>query len=94
MALLKFDTPGFVSDLAEEQKTAWSNVINSWIEKERNRLGSTYKKFFFNELQHPEAENGAVAPITWEGFPRFWKLQYPTDLQQRWQASEKLYKTK
>jgi hypothetical protein len=92
MPLQKFDTPGFESDLTDNQKTAWSNKINSWIEDERNNLGSPLDKFFFNELQHPETENGAIAPITWEGFPRFWKLQFPNDQQKRWEASEKLYK--
>lgn len=92
MALQRFDTPGFANDLSEIQKDAWSDKINSWIEGERGQLGTPLNKYFFNELQHPEAQNAPVAPITWEGFPRFWEQQFPADQQKKWEASEKLYK--
>lgn len=91
MALQQFDPPGYATDLSVSQKTGWSNIINSWIEAERTALPSGYNKFFFNELQQPDASTGQVAEITWEGFPRIWKLKFPTDELKRWIASEKLY---
>lgn len=89
MALQQFDPPGFANDLNVSQKAGWSNLINSWIETEWATLPLGYNKFFFNELQHPEASAGSVAEIIWEGFPRIWKLKFPTDEQKRWIASEK-----
>lgn len=38
MPLLKFDTPGFVNDLSNAQKNAWSDKINSWMEGNRGEL--------------------------------------------------------
>ncbi|HEX8369732.1 MAG TPA: hypothetical protein VF604_14395 [Pyrinomonadaceae bacterium] len=91
MPLKQFDAPGFANDLDSDLKAGWSKKINNWIERERKNLPAPYNKFFFNELQHPETENGSVASITWEGFPRYWILRFPNDEQQRWEASEKLY---
>ncbi len=91
MPLLKFDTPGFVNDLSNAQKKAWSDKINDWMEENRTDLPLSYQTIFFNELNHPEAENGAIAAITWEGFPRYWKLKFPNDPVKMWDASEKLY---
>lgn len=93
MSLQQFNTPGFADDLPADLKNKWGNLIAAWIEKERNNLPVPYARFFFNELQHPEADNAVVLPITWEGFPRHWLLKYPNaeQTQQRWEASEKLY---
>ncbi|MGB8194758.1 MAG: hypothetical protein WCF67_22685 [Chitinophagaceae bacterium] len=92
MPLTQFDPPGFVNDLSDELKQLWSEQVNEWVESQRLTLRPiVYQKVFFNELQHPEAENGPTAEVIWEGFPRKWKLDFPTDEQKRWQASEKVY---
>ncbi|MEO6719020.1 MAG: hypothetical protein ABIN67_01600 [Ferruginibacter sp.] len=91
MPLQRFDTPGLTNDLPDNLKEKWSQLMLKWIIKERQNLPQAYRDFFFNELEHPEAENGTVLPITWEGFPRHWVLKYPNDVHMRWQASEKLY---
>lgn len=63
-----------------------------WLDGEISRLGPVFSKYFFNELLHPEAAGGVVAPVTWEGFPRYWNLQYPHSNAQKWKASEVLQK--
>lgn len=90
MSLQQFDTPAGVNDLSPELKKAWGQQISDWVEEERNHLPEGYADFFFNETMTP-ADNGTVAPIIWEGFPRHWKLKYPDDEQQRWEAAEKIY---
>ncbi|WP_437827198.1 hypothetical protein [Sorangium sp. So ce1153] len=70
VALTRFDPPGLLEDLNDNQKAQWSQ----WISDSMDRAGAGSSEGprgqFYNPLERPTADDGVLAPITWVAFPK------------------------
>ena len=88
--MTQFDPPGFVDDLTDGQKKAWSAIISHWLDIARKGDPSTNdgpREQFFNPLRTPPAADQQVAVIAWNAFPRKVKSASLND-KQRWQKAD------
>ncbi|MBK9730410.1 MAG: hypothetical protein IPO83_03825 [Chitinophagaceae bacterium] len=90
MPIQKFSPPAYIQDLNETLKDAWSNIIDNWYKQAIRYLRESHgipNPYLFNLLEHPEAENGPVREIPWNGYPRKYKLVFPNQ-DERWRMTE------
>jgi phosphatidylserine/phosphatidylglycerophosphate/cardiolipin synthase-like enzyme len=86
----RFDPPGFLDDLNEEQKEQWSRIVSGWLD--RARAGRPDRNDgpraqFFNPLADPPAADSQVAVIAWNAFPRQVRSSSLSD-KQRWRTAD------
>ncbi|MGB5976478.1 MAG: hypothetical protein WBG62_03640, partial [Cyclobacteriaceae bacterium] len=58
----------------------WSDLVQSWFIKATDHLKDEYKintPYIFSLLDTPEASDGRVSDIFWNGYPRKYKLSVP-----------------
>jgi hypothetical protein len=92
MPLTKFDPPGFVQDLNDQQRGDWSQWISDQFDEARDRNDASLRNYgprpqFFNPLTNPPAADAIEADITWTAFPRILSITSSGDLQ-RWQRAD------
>jgi hypothetical protein len=85
MPFNRFDPPGFVDDLSDPQKQAWSTWVSKRLDKAKD--GSAPRPQFFNPLKNPPAADAVDKDISWTAFPRIIKITSPSDAQ-RWKAAD------
>ncbi len=89
MILSKFDPPGFLNDLSEDQQKAWSKKINGYFE--RARSGQNYDgacEQFYNPTKTETDADAASVDITWTAFPRRMSLISGGSDLQRWKKAD------
>lgn len=86
----RFDTPGFVADLTEEQQNQWSDIISAWLDQAQAGDPASNdgpRRQFFNALKNPPAADQAVKVISWNAFPRRVRSSSLND-KQRWRRAD------
>lgn len=89
MILSKFDPPGFLDDLTDTQKEAWSKKMNNYFE--RARSGQNYDgvcEQFYNPTKTETDSDAASVDITWTAFPRRITLMSGGSDLQRWKKAD------
>lgn len=92
MSLKRFDPPGFVDDLSESQKTAWSDWVSEQLDDARAGApggppSGGPRDQFFNPLKNPPGADAVERDISWTAFPRIVRITSPSDLQ-RWRRAD------
>lgn len=92
MTLAKFDPPGLLNDLTEQQKDAWSEWISQQIDDAiaGDPIGLEFdapRAQFFNATQVDFAADMATLDIEWTAFPRNVQINSISD-RQRWRRAE------
>jgi hypothetical protein len=94
MALVRFDPPGFATDLDAAQVQAWSDWVSQKLDTARERDGSDEglvndgpRHQFFNPLKQAPATDAIEKDITWTAFPRIIGITSVSDLQ-RWRRAD------
>ena len=92
MSLKSFDPPGFVDDLSESQKAAWSDWVSEQIDDARAGAPGAPpsggpRSQFFNPIQNPPAGDAVERDISWRAFPRVVQITSASDLQ-RWKRAD------
>ncbi len=89
MILSKFDPPGFLDDLTEAQKEAWSKKINGYFERARSGQGYDGAcEQFYNPIKTETGADAASVDITWTAFPRRMTLMSGGSDLQRWKKAD------
>ena len=92
MPLPAFDPPGFLNDLNDEQKKAWSEWISLQID---DAIAGDPVRWdfdapraqFFNPTKVEMAADAATLDIEWTAFPRNVQISSASNLQ-RWRRAE------
>lgn len=66
MILKRIDPPGFLEDLTDAQKTAWSNRISADLDREIARNTGNH---FYNPTKVDTGTDATEKAITWNAFP-------------------------
>src|SRR6266850_3318659 len=85
MTLSRFDPPGFVDDLSDSQKQAWSDWVSTRLDA--SQAGNPPRPQFFNPVTKPPATDAIEKDISWTAFPRIIKITSPSDVL-RWRAAD------
>ena len=89
MILTKFDPPGFLDDLTEEQKKEWSKKIDDFFEDARKGKGYDGAcEQFYNPTRTETDADAASIDITWTAFPRRMTLLSGGSDLQRWKKAD------
>jgi hypothetical protein len=89
MILSKFDPPGFLDDLTDAQKEAWSKKINNFFERARSGQGYDGAcEQFYNPTKTETGADAASVDITWTAFPRRMTLISGGSDLQRWKKAD------
>jgi hypothetical protein len=90
----RLDPPGFLEDLSDTERQAWSDSIAGLLDDARNNDGSADgltndgpRLQFFNPLKTPPDANSVEQDVTWTAFPKLVKTSSVSD-QQRWQHAD------
>ena len=88
----QFDPPGFLTDLTDSQRAAWSQWISDQLDEASAGQPDVYlndapRPRFFNPLSHPPDSDAVEQDINWTAFPRIVQLDSATD-EERWQAAD------
>lgn len=86
----RFDPPGFLDDMTEPQKAAWSQQVSAWLDRARvgNLTGNDGPRpQFFNPLTDPPSADAQRAVIAWNAFPRRVRSSSLSD-KQRWRRAD------
>lgn len=87
---MRFNPPGFLDDMTDAQKDAWSNKISGWLDRAQRgkpAINDGPRDQFFNALRHPPATDAQVAIISWNAFPRQVKNTSLSD-KHRWRRAD------
>ncbi len=92
MPLPAFDAPGFLDDLNDDQKKAWSEWISGQIDAaiDGDPVGLEFdapRAQFFNPTKVDLAADVATLDIEWTAFPRNVQISSASN-QQRWRRAE------
>ena len=71
--MTRLDPPGFLDDMNEEQKSAWSDIVSAWLDTVKRGAPDKNdgpRAQFFNPLTDAPAADGQIAVISWNAFPR------------------------
>src|SRR5689334_9778854 len=90
--MIRFDAPGFLQDLSEVQRGAWSNWISQQMDQARARNDATLvndgpRLQFFNPLRTAPDRDAVEKDITWTAFPKVIRIQSVSD-RQRWRSAD------
>jgi hypothetical protein len=90
--MAQFDPPGFLADLDETQRAAWSTWISQQLDEARDRNDPALRDHgprlqFFNPLKSPADADAVEKDITWTAFPRILRLRSVSD-RQRWRHAD------
>ena len=88
----RYDPPGFLDDLVDEQADAWSEWIAQQIDDAAAGRPDLYdfdapRPRFFNALTTPPAADATSKDISWTAFPRIVQLESGTD-EERWRTAD------
>ena len=91
---MRFDPPGFLTDLSDQGAQAWSDWISAQLDRARSEDGSGEgltnfgpRPQFFNPRVSPPDADAVERDIEWSAFPRIVQLQSSTD-KQRWRTAD------
>jgi hypothetical protein len=92
MALIRFDAPGFLTDLDGQGLQAWSDFISEAMDEARERVDQELLNYgprhqFFNPLMQASAADAVEKDIDWAAFPRIVKIRSISD-RQRWRTAD------
>lgn len=90
MPLTRFDPPGFLDDLDDAARAAWSDWISQSFDAVRDRTGNPNegpRPQFFNPLTHPPGPAAVERDISWTAFPRVVQIKSASDTQ-RWTSAD------
>src|SRR5215204_1299791 len=92
MPLSQFDPPGFLTDLDEAQRRAWSDFLSeAFDDAARGRPEELEfdgpRAQFYNPLKVDVAADAQTLDITWTAFPRNVRLASVSDMQ-RWRRAD------
>ncbi|KAF9058849.1 hypothetical protein BDP27DRAFT_1453694 [Rhodocollybia butyracea] len=85
MSLPRHDPPGYVNDLTDEHKQAWSNTIGSFMLTEN--VSSIMTPQFYDATKVVEKNPQSPSKITWVVFPKKVKLDFSSDIA-RWTKAD------
>src|SRR5215831_13892749 len=90
--MIRFDPPGFLQDLDEAQRGAWSDWISQQLDEARARNDPSLaydgpRLQFFNSLKTAPDSDAVERDITWTAFPKIVRLQSISD-RQRWRSAD------
>lgn len=88
----QFDPPGFLDDLNDNQRTAWSQWVSDRFDEVAagdpiRFLHDAPRPRFFNALRTPPSADAQERDITWTAFPRIVQIESASD-QERWQTAD------
>jgi hypothetical protein len=88
----RFDPPGFLQDLNDAQRGAWSDWISQQLDQARTRdeadLANDGPRLqFFNLLKNTPDSDAVERDITWTAFPKIVRIQSISD-RQRWRRAD------
>lgn len=84
MLLPRFDPPGLLNDLNDQQKKAWSDSLSGLFDTESAAAGV----HFFNPTKKDTAADQQTLEIRWTAFPRIVQIMFPAD-QDRWREADR-----
>jgi hypothetical protein len=84
MLLPRFDPPGFLDDLNDTQKQAWSDFISQDLDGE---LPGASGNHFYNPVKTDTAPDVQTAEISWTAFPKRVSVSATSD-PDRWQTAD------
>jgi hypothetical protein len=91
---MRFNPPGFLTDLDSSGAEAWSAWISAQLDRARSADGSDEgltnfgpRLQFFNPSVSPPDTDAVERDIEWSAFPRIVQLQSSTE-KQRWRAAD------
>ena len=92
MPLNRFDAPGFLTDLNEQQKIAWSDFISEQCDAAVRGNPDALdfdgpREQFFNPMKVDQDADAKVVDITWVAFPRNVTVGSVSD-KQRWRRAD------
>lgn len=90
--MAQFDPPGYLTDLDDPQRAAWSNWIAQQFDEAHDRNDPNLLDYgprlqFFNPLKSAPDGDAVEKDITWTAFPRIVRLQSVSD-RQRWRHAD------
>ena len=90
--MIRFDPPGFLQDLDEARRGAWSDWISRQLDEARarddaNLLNDGPRMQFFNPLEITPDADAVEKDITWTAFPKIVRIQSVSD-RQRWRTAD------
>ncbi len=90
--MTQFDPPGFLTDLDEAQRGAWSDWISQQLDEVRARNDASLaydgpRLQFFNPLKTAPDSDAVERDITWTAFPKIVRIQSVSD-KQRWRTAD------
>jgi hypothetical protein len=90
--MIRFDPPGFLQDLDEAQRGAWSDWISQQLDDARARNDAELtndgpRLQFFNPLKTAPDSDAVEKDITWTAFPKIVRIQSVSD-RQRWRSAD------
>lgn len=85
--LPRFDPPGNLNDMNDEQKKKWSEFISRRMDREIAGDLEGRRLQFYNPTKTATTSDKATATISWTAFPNFVKLTSATD-QLRWRRAD------
>lgn len=93
MPIPKFDPPGFLDDLDQNQSQEWSKWISEELTAARNREDQALVNYgprlqFFNLLSDPPADDAVEGDVTWTAFPRIVMLRSGGSDLKRWRDAD------
>ena len=90
--MIRFDPPGFLQDLDEAQRQAWSDWVSQQLDEARARDDADFvndgpRLQFFNPLKSAPDSDAVERDITWTAFPKIVRIQSVSD-RQRWRSAD------
>ena len=90
--MMRFDPPGFLEELDEAQRRAWSDWISQQLDEARTRDDANLandgpRLQFFNPLKIAPDADAVEKDITWTAFPKIVRIQSISD-RQRWRTAD------
>jgi hypothetical protein len=90
--MTRFDPPGFLEDLDEAHRGAWSDWISQQLDEARERndpelLNDGPRLQFFNPLKAAPDADAVERDIAWTAFPKVVRIESVSD-RQRWRTAD------